>query len=106
MLAAPRESTCPTTTVAQPCPDSSSTSARTRLAPRACRRRSTSSARLARDGVFYPQAPAGGFPDSHSNAAFLPLQGKPREFDAWLMDSWRQARAAVCDALLLSSEES
>lgn len=61
--------------------------------------------RLADDGVFYPPAPAGEFPESHSDAAFLLLQGKPHEFDAWLMDSWRQGRAAACDAMLLSSEE-
>lgn len=62
-------------------------------------------ARLARDGIFYPQPPAGEFPESHSDAAFLLLHGKRREFDAWLMDSWRQARVAACDTLLLSSEE-
>ena len=61
--------------------------------------------RLADHGVFYPPAPAGEFPESHSDAAFLLLKGQAREFDAWLMDSWRQARAAACDAMLLSSEE-
>lgn len=61
--------------------------------------------RLAADGVFYPPPPAGEFPESHSDAAFLLLQGKTREFDAWLMASWSQARKAACDALLLSSEE-
>jgi hypothetical protein len=61
--------------------------------------------RLIDHGVFYPCPPAGDFPESHSDAAFLLLKGQTREFEAWLMDAWRRARAAACDVLLLSSEE-
>ena len=61
--------------------------------------------RLIDRGVFYPRPPAGDFPESHSDAAFLLLNGQTPEFEAWLMDAWRQARAAACDVLLLSSEE-
>jgi hypothetical protein len=61
--------------------------------------------RLIDHGVFYPRPPAGDFPESHSDAAFLLLKGRAREFDAWLAEAWRQARAAACDVLLLSSEE-
>jgi hypothetical protein len=61
--------------------------------------------RLIDHGVFYPRPPAGDFPESHSDAAFLLLKGQAREFDAWLAEAWRQARAAACDVLLLSSEE-
>lgn len=61
--------------------------------------------RLIDHGVFYPSPPAGDFPESHSDAAFLLHKGQVREFEAWLVDAWRQARAAACDVLLLSSEE-
>ena len=61
--------------------------------------------RLVDQGVFYALPPAGDFPESHSDAAFLLLKGRAREFDAWLAEAWRQARAAACDVLLLSSEE-